>query len=223
MGYNGGCHALFSLCLLFPSLVSHAVFLSTPYIPPAQVYVPDALFAMRANPAMAHRLYMQTDRAVRDIDANLALLLHAFLRPGGAEEAAKTARMSAEITAGREDAMAALSAGFGTASPLLSDAETEALVAHIRSIGGIGGPIQWYRLESGTVENFKDVPREIHVPVLFVGAEFQPLSAEAQRVRMRQLCPDLAEVVLQGAGSWIALERPEEVADIVGSWLYSRS
>ncbi|KAI9032976.1 Alpha/Beta hydrolase protein [Hyaloraphidium curvatum] len=210
-----------ALYLLYPHVVSHAVFLSTPYIPPAEIYVPPALFAAKADPLIAHRLYLGTDRAVEELDADLAASLHVALRPGGREEAEKTAAMMSSFSPRMDGAVAreAIRKRAADRSPLVPPEDEELLVSHYRSIGGFGGPIQLYRLEASTVDEFRGVPRGITVPVLFVGAEFQPASAEGRRADMRRLCPDLEETTLAGAGIWVALERPDEVAAILDDWM----
>lgn len=217
-GYNFGSFVACALTLFYPSLVSKLLLISTPYIPPATTYIPPALLAAKADPTLTVRTYLATDKAVEVFDDDPALFFHCYLRPGGHAEYELVAELSRSITV-NTDAKSILYSFVHHPSTLLTPKETMLLVHWIDAVGGSGGILQWHRIEANTVAEYQGVPREINVPVLYIGAEFQPLSASGKRADMKRLCSNLTEVILAGGGSWIALERAEEAADIMEEWI----
>ncbi|KAI9030453.1 Alpha/Beta hydrolase protein [Hyaloraphidium curvatum] len=201
--------------LLFPHLVSRLLILSGPYHPPPENYVPLALLAVGADPTLGYKLYLASDRARIEFDADLPFMLKVFMRGGGPEEMELLHKLKSISGLAAVGPMV----GFPVPpSPLLSQADEDMLVAHLESIGGCSGPLMWYRCEARTFKEFQGVPREIRCPVLFLTGAWNPLGAPGQRAEMRRLCADLNEITLPHVGTWISIEAPEEVAEAVSAW-----
>ncbi|KAI9008680.1 Alpha/Beta hydrolase protein [Hyaloraphidium curvatum] len=218
VGQNWGTIPASHFALLRPDLAAGLVLLSVPYQPPAAIYIPVALLAAKADPLLGFKSYYQSRFAVADSDAHPEFVLRCFLRGGGEAEFAVVRRLSAVDIRDRTAALRILEAGVAP-SPLLSPQDEAFLVAWLRSIGGTAGPIGWWNAEANTVQEMRGVPHGIACPVMFAAGTWQRFASEANRADMRRLCADLEERELEGAGVCPALERPDEVANLISEWL----
>ncbi|KAJ3336529.1 hypothetical protein HDU93_002632 [Gonapodya sp. JEL0774] len=166
----------------YPARLDRLILLTIPYLPPPAEYVPLAVQA-QSLPILRYQLYFSTDKAEHDLNSRTAEFVDLFFRPGG-EGAGVSAGLLARVGPEEGNGLFDL---FKDVPPstLMSDKEKQAYVSFYRSIGGLNGPLQWYRMGEASFDEFKDVERRLDVETLFVGAEHPFLEA------MKLLVPKL--------------------------------
>lgn len=105
--------------------------------------------------------------------------------------------------------------------PLLNDQELSIYVAAFER-GGFTGPINWYRNWSHNWRTTRDLPQEVHVPTLFIGADDDVIVAPQHIDAMRAHVPDLEIHMLSDCGHWTQQEQPDQVNVLILDWLARR-
>jgi soluble epoxide hydrolase / lipid-phosphate phosphatase len=62
-------------------------------------------------------------------------------------------------------------------------------------------------------------PPPPHIPTLLITPTLDPTNTPSSLERSKKWVPGLEVVPLEGVGHWALLERPKEVADIVGGFV----
>ncbi|KAI9003336.1 Alpha/Beta hydrolase protein [Hyaloraphidium curvatum] len=218
VGHDWGAVLVQRFALLHQERISKFVLVSIPYLPPAKVYVPLEQLA-KLMPILNYQLYFCTDKAEEELNANTDLFIDAFFRPGGPGAEAGAAAITPE-----RGIIEIAKAVNMPRSALLSEKEREAYISFSKSIGGLGGPLQWYRMGEPSFHEFVDhADDNIDVPTLFIGPEFDPFWQDAKSDPMRAHIKDLTMTEIKGAGHWVAYEKPDEVNAIIDGWLEKRA
>ncbi|KXS20048.1 alpha/beta-hydrolase [Gonapodya prolifera JEL478] len=216
VGHDWGSLLVQRFVSKYPARVQRLVLLTIPYIPPPTEYVPLEIQA-QAVPMLRYQLYFNTDKSEREINARPEDFVNIFFRPGG-DAGGIAASVLASI--GPED-------GNGifelfpemTPSTLMTEKEKKAYVDFYKSIGGMNGPLQWYRMGEASFDEFKDAAMVISVDTLFVGAQYDPFSSGPFLEPIKAFFPNLTMKEVKSAGHWVAHERPAEVNEAIESWL----
>ncbi|MEM9172610.1 MAG: alpha/beta hydrolase [Pseudomonadota bacterium] len=103
-------------------------------------------------------------------------------------------------------------------TPLFDD---ETLAVYVRAFreGGFTAPINWYRNWSANWARMADVPQQIHVPTLFIGANDDVLIAPQHIEAMKPYVDTLELHVLADCGHWTQQEHPKTVNRLLIDWL----
>lgn len=104
---------------------------------------------------------------------------------------------------------------------LLTDTERSVYVRAFEK-SGFTGPINWYRNWSRNWARIKDLPQQIDVPTLFIGAEDDVIVAPEHIEAMRDNVSDLELHMISECGHWTQQERPKTVNRLMLDWLARR-
>lgn len=87
---------------------------------------------------------------------------------------------------------------------------------------GFTGPINWYRNFAHNWKSTKRVEQIVRIPSLFVGASDDAIVSRSQIEAMKPSVPDLEIRMINDCGHWTQQEKPEELNEILLSWLSRR-
>lgn len=173
----------------------------------------DSLPSLSEIDRLPCQVYFNTDKAEDRLTANPEEFINVMFRPG----APNTGEGLSKITP--EDGVMALAGPDLPPTTLLTPDEIKTYANFYRSIGGLNGPLQWYRMGEASFPEFVNVPKEINVKTLFVGAEYDPFSSPAFTAPMTHFIKDLKMKEVKGAGHWVAYEKYAELNAAIEDWL----
>jgi hypothetical protein len=152
-------------------------------------------------PMVNYQRYFNTDRAEKDIDADLEGFVDIVFRKGDPKKGGLTIEMLAAITP--ENSIFDYAKPFNMPkSDLMSDAEVAEYVKFYRSIGVFNGPLQWYRTRDQDFHAFAGKDKTLNFKTLFLRAEFDAFSAEPFLVPLKTFIKDLTIKDIANAGHW---------------------
>lgn len=199
-----------------PEYVKKLILISIPYFPPPQVFRSVAEQA-KERPIFNYQAYYCTDQGQEEIDGDLEAFVHAQFRRGS-DRGGISEEMLSKMVPGRHFKDVAKELGLGKTT-LLTEQEVKDYVDFYRSIGGILGPLQWYRMGEQSFEEFKDKPKYLDIKTLFVQPEYDPFSQGDWLKPMKKYVRDLKIVRVADAGHWIAFEQHAEMNRVIYEWL----
>ena len=103
------------------------------------------------------------------------------------------------------------------------DDEQRATYVETFSRTGFGPGINWYRNIDANVAAAPDVGRKpLDLPCLMLCAEWDPALPPAMAADMPERCSDLEMHIIEQAGHFVQLEKPEAVSTLLVDWLTRR-
>ena len=106
---------------------------------------------------------------------------------------------------------------------LIVDAARMATYVETFSRTGFGPGINWYRNIDANVEAAPEVGRRpLDLPCLMLCAEWDPALPPAMAADMPDRCSDLEMHIIERAGHFVQLEKPEAVSALLVDWLTRR-
>ena len=107
-----------------------------------------------------------------------------------------------------------------TADTEFQTAEEFAVYVEAFTVGGIAGPINYYRNIDANLEataHLKDAP--VTQPTLMVTTDFDPILPASLAEGMDRWVPDLEVAHVEGSGHWTQQEQPDRVTEILTGFL----
>ena len=224
LGHDWGSLLVQRFALLYPSYVSKLILVCIPYIPHDDVLVTldqqaavlpivncesidcwlpfdtRGSVALTKSPRIDQR-YFNTDKAETDINGDLEGFIDIFFRKGGKDKGGIGVEMLAGITP--EVSIFEYAAPLNlTKSDLMSEKDVAEYVKFYKSIGGINGPLQWYRMKDQSFPEFVGKDKFLHCKTLFVGAEHDPFASGPWLEPMKAFVKDLTLKDVKDAGHW---------------------
>jgi pimeloyl-ACP methyl ester carboxylesterase len=209
VGHDWGAVVATGFPLLHPDRVSACAALSVPPSPRAPE-PPTTLWRRMFGDNFAYVLYFQEPGpADRELTADPARTLRRLM--GGIRSVDGGNVFLEMATPGPEGFIERLPEPGGWPQWITPD-EAEHYVAEFTRTG-FTGPLNWYRNFDRNWELTRETPSAtITVPTLFIGGTADPAMALSPRDSVRDVVTGpYREVLIDGAGHWIAEERPAEV------------
>ncbi|OQD62143.1 hypothetical protein PENPOL_c013G06736 [Penicillium polonicum] len=218
LGYgrtNRGAGLAYRIALWHPELVSHLFTVCVPYARPMAKNISIEDLVRSVTPHFAYQLQFKSgevEKAIRSKDEIRQFLLALY---GGRTEAGEF---------GFDAHKGVLLDKIGQLKPsrLLSEEELEFYTNEFAR-HGIHGPLNWYRTRD---VNYGDelaiLDREIQIPTLFI----QALRDQALPPHLgKSMAKQFPRLTLKQVNTshWALWEKPEEVNEIIGSWLKDQS
>ncbi len=103
--------------------------------------------------------------------------------------------------------------------------DDEAMAAYVATFTrtGFGPGINWYRNIDANIDAAPDVGRKpLDLPCLMLCAEWDPALPPSMAADMGDRCRDLEMRIIDEAGHFVQIERPEEVSLLLTDWLSRR-
>ncbi|KAJ5405027.1 hypothetical protein N7465_006311 [Penicillium sp. CMV-2018d] len=214
-GHDWGAGLAYRIALWHPELVSHLFTVCVPYARPMAKNISIEDLVRNVTPHFAYQLQFKSgevEKATRSKDEIRQFLLALY---GGRTEAGEF---------GFDAHKGVLLDKIGQLKPsrLLSEEELEFYTNEFAR-HGIHGPLNWYRTRD---VNYGDelaiLDREIQIPTLFIQAlRDQALPPQLGKSMAKQF-PRLT-LKQVNTSHWALWEKPEEVNEIIGTWLKDQS
>lgn len=212
VGHDFGAPAAWNAALRYPDRCFGLVLLSVPYAPDRMPALPSEVFANMAQKHFLHLDYFQQPgRAEKELDGRAReFLTRLYFALSGDFRYLDIWKQGPG-----QGYLDVLPQAPALPWSWLSEADIDAY-AEAFSRTGFRGGLSWYRAMD---ENWKDSQYDgaaLVTPTLFLAGAKDPvleMRGEAGLARMRELCEDLrGELIFDGAGHWIQLERAELVS-----------
>ena len=202
LGHDWGGALVYRVCLYHPTRVVGVGSICTPYFPPMSQYVSLEKIVER-NPAFRYQLHFQSDEAATLLEVNpKAFFINLFRE-----------RVSPKVLYGQ---------AYRHVTPdstLISEEEID-YYANTYSKRSFRGPLNWYRTRALDFEDEKDLDPMIRLPVLYIGAELDPVLPPALSKGMETFLPNLTRApTLKHSGHWALWTEPDTVNAILQNWL----
>ncbi|MFC9550010.1 alpha/beta fold hydrolase [Rhodococcus sp. NPDC056960] len=216
VGHDFGAPVAWTVSLRHRERVAGLVLLSVPYMPDRFPLRPSELYASMARKHFLHIHYFQEPGvADRELDADPRGFLHRLFYALSGDYRYLDIWQHPSEGNGYLDVLP-------EAPPLpwswLTEDELDHYVEVFTRTGFTGG-LNWYRAFDANWERGRAVAVPLEVPTLFVAGENDAVIAMTGRQaldRMHDTVPDLRGVhLLEGAGHFIQLERPDEVNELL--------
>ncbi|KAK4863849.1 hypothetical protein LT330_010455 [Penicillium expansum] len=205
----------YRIALWHPELVSHLFTVCVPFPQPMAKYISTEDLVRTLTPHFGYQLQLKSgevEKAIQSKDEIRQFLLAPY---GGRTEAGES---GFDVTKG----ILLDKIGQLKPSPLLSEEELEFYTNEFAR-SGVHGPLNWYRTRE---VNYQDelaiLDRQIQVPTLFI----QALRDEALPPHLGKAMPQqFPQLTLKQVDTshWALWEKPEEVNEIIGTWLKDHS
>ncbi|KAL2702065.1 hypothetical protein AAEP93_006363 [Penicillium crustosum] len=213
--FTPGAGLAYRIALWHPELVSHLFTVCVPYARPMAKNISIEDLVRNVTPHFAYQLQLKSgevEKAIQSKDEIRQFLLALY---GGRTEAG-------EFGFDAHKGLLFDKIGHLKPSRLLSEEELEFYTNEFAR-HGVHGPLNWYRTRD---VNYKDelaiLDREIQIPTLFI-----------QALRDQALPPQLGKSMAKhfprltlkqvDTSHWALWEKPEEVNEIIGTWLKDQS
>ncbi|KAF7521055.1 hypothetical protein PCG10_008625 [Penicillium crustosum] len=213
--FTPGAGLAYRIALWHPELVSHLFTVCVPYARPMAKNISIEDLVRNVTPHFAYQLQLKSgevEKAIQSKDEIRQFLLALY---GGRTEAG-------ELGFDAHKGLLFDKIGHLKPSRLLSEEELEFYTNEFAR-HGVHGPLNWYRTRD---VNYKDelaiLDREIQIPTLFI-----------QALRDQALPPQLGKSMAKhfprltlkqvDTSHWALWEKPEEVNEIIGTWLKDQS
>jgi pimeloyl-ACP methyl ester carboxylesterase len=216
VGHDFGAPVTWTVSLRHRDRVTGLVLLAVPYMPDRFPLRPSELYASMARKHFLHIHYFQEPGvADRELDADPRGFLHRLFYALSGDYRYLDIWQHPSEGNGYLDVLP-------EAPPLpwswLTEDELDHYVEVFTRTGFTGG-LNWYRAFDANWERGRAVAVPLEVPTLFVAGENDAVIAMTGRQaldRMHDTVPDLRGVhLLEGAGHFIQLERPDEVNELL--------
>lgn len=221
VGHDWGGFVAWAMPLLHPDRTAGVIGVNTPYMARGQISPSEMLGLVAGGaPEKIYILWFQDPGVAESVlDANPSLVFEKLMRKSQPleEVAAQVAESGGDMNPFRR-----LAELPETSDPLLTQAELAVYTQSFASTGFRGG-ISWYR---NLDRNWKLHPEigteEIRHPALMVTAEWDLALRPEMAADMPSRCSDLETVMIKKCGHWTQQEKPDELNDIMISWLKKR-
>ena len=224
-GHDWGGIVIWQMALMHPDRTAGIIALNTPYMlrPPV-----DPIAIMRAR--MGDEMYIVHFQKPGEADAILNAHTHQLFdmlmrRPleGEAPSAGLSSQREGEASVFPLVRMAeAYDPAFDPRATFLTAAEFAVFVETFKRTGFTGG-INWYRNFTRNWENSSHLPVRIdNIPCLMVTAEKDAVLPPSAASHMPEFVGDLETVLIEGSGHWTQQEKPDEVNQVLLTWLAKR-
>ena len=219
VGHDWGGFVAWGMAQLHPTRVAGVIGINTPLLPRAPM---DPIALMRA--AYGEDMYIvyfqKPGVADKVLGADVRKTLRFFYRKWTMTLAEFDARPPEEKNLALVKALQADESTW-MGQPLLKPEELDFYVSMFER-GGFTGGINWYRNFTRNWESMKDVRQQIDVPALMVMAENDIVLRPSMADGMEALVPDLEKHLIKNCGHWTQAEQPEELNQVMTSWLKRR-
>ncbi|KAJ6183977.1 hypothetical protein N7519_005278 [Penicillium mononematosum] len=213
--FTPGAALAYRIALWHPELVSHLFTVCVPYARPMAQNISIEDLVRSVTPHFAYQLQFKSgevEKVIRSKDEIRQFLLALY---GGRTEAGEF---------GFDANKGVLLDKIGQLKPsrLLSEEELEFYTNEFAR-SGIHGPLNWYRTRDVNYEDeLAILDREIQIPTLFIqGLRDQALPPHLGKSMAKQV-PRLT-LKQVNTSHWALWEKPEEVNEIIGTWLKDQS
>ncbi|OQE86029.1 hypothetical protein PENNAL_c0022G09911 [Penicillium nalgiovense] len=213
--FTPGAALAYRIALWYPELVSHLFTVCVPYARPMAQNISIEDLVRSVTPHFAYQLQFKSgevEKVIRSKDEIRQFLLALY---GGRTEAGEF---------GFDANKGVLLDKIGQLKPsrLLSEEELEFYTNEFAR-SGIHGPLNWYRTRDVNHEDeLAILNREIQIPTLFIqGLRDQALPPHLGKSMAKQV-PRLT-LKQVNTSHWALWEKPEEVNEIIGTWLKDQS
>lgn len=141
IGHDWGSLLVQRFALLYPSYVEKLVLVCIPYIPHDDTLITLDQMAAVA-PIVNYQRYFNTDKAEKEINADLAGFVDIFFRKGGEDAGGIGEKLLSSVTPENGIFEYAKTLNLPK-SDLLSEQDVKEYVGFYESIGGLNGPLNW--------------------------------------------------------------------------------
>ncbi|OQE44717.1 hypothetical protein PENCOP_c002G04439 [Penicillium coprophilum] len=214
-GHDWGAALAYRIALWYPELVSHLFTVCVPYARPMAQNISIEDLVRTVTPHFGYQLQFKSgelEKVIRSKDEIRQFLLALY---GGRTEAG-------QFGFDANKGVLVDTIGKLKISRLLSEEELEFYTNEFAR-SGIHGPLNWYRTRDVNYEDeLAILDRVIQVPTLFIqGLRDQALPPHLGKSMAKQV-PRLT-LKQVNTGHWALWEKPEEVNEIIGTWLKDQS
>ncbi|KOS43077.1 hypothetical protein ACN38_g6059 [Penicillium nordicum] len=214
-GHDWGAGLAYRIALWYPELVSHLFTVCVPYARPMAKNISIEDLVRNVTPHLAYQLQLKSGEVEKVIQSKDEIRQFLLALYGGRTEAG-------EIGFDANKGVLLDKIGHLKPSRLLSEEELEFYTNEFAR-HGIHGPLNWYRTRD---VNYKDelaiLDSEIQIPTLFIQALRDQALPPQMGKSMAKRFPRLTLKQVNTA-HWALWEKPEEVNEIIGTWLKDQS
>ena len=219
VGHDWGGFVSWSMPVLHPDRCLGSVGVCTPYQP----FPTTDLLRTLVN-GEDERMYMlwfqEPGVAEAVLDDQVELMFDVIMR--GGIDPAEVAQLAVVDGAFDMNPFRRLDTIERTGNSIIDDEQMAAYVDTF-SRTGFGPGINWYRNIDANVAAAPDVGRKpLDLPCLMLCAEWDPALPPAMAADMPDRCSDLEMHVIEQAGHFVQLEKPEAVSSLLVDWLTRR-
>jgi pimeloyl-ACP methyl ester carboxylesterase len=216
VGHDWGATVVWAAPLLHPDRVAAVAALSVPPIPRPRVPTTQALRRIFGENFFYMLYFQEPGIADRDLAHDPAITLRRLMSGKASEDKTATLRM---FRPGPEGFVERLPEADGLPD-WISRQDFDHYVAEFTRTGFSGG-LNWYRNLDRNWELTADTPAsKVRVPSLFIAGTADPVLAFSNTTRHAEVVSGpYREVMLDGAGHWIQQERPDEVNEVLLTFL----
>jgi pimeloyl-ACP methyl ester carboxylesterase len=218
-GHDWGGAVVWAMPLLHPDRVAGVIGVNTPASLPSP-QPPIAMLRQFRGPDNYMVKFQEPGLADKALAANVRKTFQLFMRRGGLFNAQEFAKLAPDAPERKFQLLKMLEQPVEsyTGEVFLSPAELDVFVKTFQKTGFTGG-INWYRNIDANWALTKDLPRQIEVPCLYVGAEDDVVLPPSSANGMEKFIPRLEKATIKDCGHWTQQEQPAEFNRIVIDWL----
>jgi pimeloyl-ACP methyl ester carboxylesterase len=218
-GHDWGGAVVWMMPLLHPDRVAGVIGVNTPMMAPTP-QPPIAVLRQFRGPDNYMVKFQEPGVADKALAADVRKTFQLLMRRGGLFNAQEFAKLPPDAPERKFQLLKMLEQPVETytGKVFLSDDELDVFVNTYQKTGFTGG-INWYRNIDRNWELTKDLPRQVTVPCLYVGAEDDVVLPPSSANGMEKFIPKLEKVTIKDCGHWTQQEQPEKFNEVVIDWL----
>lgn len=216
VGHDWGGLVVWPLAVRHPERVAGVVGVNTPFFPRAPID-PIDLFRKVWGEDFYIVFFQQRDAPEAAFEADLDMTFR-FMMRAGSISASEFEKLPATARSLPLQTMLKNFNDVSEASQILSPEERAVFVETFRKSGFRGG-INWYRNFSRNWELSAGLVDHVSQPALMIMAENDVVLPPSAADGMERFVPNLTRHLVRGCGHWTQQEKPEEVTDVIASWM----